>query len=419
MTARLWRAAGLAFVSVLLATLLVAVGFLGRMVLERGAAAPAAATATVDADLDPALIRQIIDVLREDYVDPAQAQPDALFRAAIRGIFTEGLKDPHSTYITPRDYALSRDDFSGGFQGIGAAVSRADNYVIITLTYPNTPAQKAGLQPGDAVLAVNGESAEGWTVDQAAFKIRGPRGTTVELRIRHTNGTEQTYRIVRDDVLLASVDSTPPGGTLRDAAGAAATDLAYIRIRSFTARTPKEFSDLLAEATKRGVKGLIIDVRGNPGGLLTETAQVTDYFLDSGTIVRQVDRDGREQSIRATQGHLTDLPLVIVQDALSASGSEVLAAALHDNGRATVVGTRSFGKGTVNHYRELPNGGAVYISIARWLTPDGQQIEGKGVTPDVEVTPTAEDVQAGRDVAVYRAIDLLRAGAAGPRRAAR
>lgn len=421
MISRVWRMVGFASVSVGLATLLVAVGFLGRMVVERGTAAPLAASGTTNShpELDLRVIQQIIDVIAQDYVDPAQAQPDALFRAAIQGIFTEGLKDPHSTYITPRDYALSRDDFSGAFQGIGAAVSRDGHYVIITLAYPNTPAQKAGLQPGDAVLMVNNEDAKGWTTEQAALKIRGPKGTTVELKIRHPDKTEQTYKLTRDDVLLASVDTVPPEGSLKDGTGAVSSDLAYFRIRSFTSRTPKELSDLVTEATKRGAKGLIIDVRGNPGGLLTETAQITDFFLDSGTIVSQVDREGRQQSIRATQGQLSNLPLVIVQDEFSASGSEVLAAALRDNGRASVIGSRSFGKGTVNHYRELANGGAVYVSIARWLTPAGEQIEGKGVTPNVEVLPTADDVAARRDVAVHRAIELLRAGASVPKAASR
>ena len=411
MNATRWRIAGIAAVCVLMASLLVAVGFLGRMVLEPSQTA--VVTTSEGTDLDPEVINEIIAILGEDFVEPDRATPELLFDGAIRGIFSEGLNDPHSGYINPRDYALARDDFSGGFQGIGATVQQQDDYVVIQRTLPGTPAERAGLRAGDVILTVNGEDAAGWSVQQAVLKIRGPRGTEVELRVRHGDRTEETYKLKRDDVLVASVSVLPPGGTLKDASGTEATDISYIHIASFTSRTPKELTDLINEANRAGKKGLILDVRGNPGGLLSETAQIADFFLDNGVIVSQVDRDGREQRIDARPGQLTQLPVVIVQDQESASGSEVLAAALRDNGRAKVIGSRSFGKGAVNHYRELTNGGAVYVTIARWLTPLGEQIEGQGVPPDVEVAATQTE-----DVPVFRAIDMLRSGAAAaaPRR---
>ena len=156
---------------------------------------------------------------------------------------------------------------------------------------------------------------------------------------------------------------------------------------------------------------MIIDVRGNPGGLLVETALTADMFLDGGTILVQVDRDGSESIFNARPGMVTELPVAIVQDEFSASGSELLAAALQENGRGIVVGSNSFGKGTVNHARDLSNGGAVYVSIARWLTPDRNLIEGRGVIPDIEIMLTIEDIEAQRDIAIYRAIDALRATA--------
>ena len=393
---------GIATVVLLIAALLVAAGYLGRVVLEPRAVAPAASS-----DMDPQLIAEIISVLQQDFVDPSAAEPAKLFDGAIEGIF-EKLKDSHSTYVTPRDYALTRDDFSGAFQGIGATVSKQDDYVVIVQTLPNTPAQKAGLQAGDVILMVNGESAEGWTVEQAVLKIRGPKGSQVELKVRRRDAGEQTYTITREDVMVASVDTAAPTGALRDSAGNEATDVAYMRIRSFTSRTPKELQDAIEEANRRGAKGIVLDVRGNPGGLLGETVQIADFFLDSGVIVSQVDRAGRQQKAEAQKGTVTNLPVVIVQDQNSASGSEVLAAALRDNGRAVIVGTRSFGKGTVNHYRDLSNGGAVYVSIARWLTPRGQQIEAQGVEPDVVVQIAEDDLQQRRDVQATRAVDLLR-----------
>ena len=258
------------------------------------------------------------------------------------------------------------------------------------------------------MLAVDGEDAEGWSVQKAVLRIRGRRGTAVELTVRHQDGEVETLSIVRDDILVSSVDTAPPGGVLRDANGDEVSDIGYIRIRNFTSRTPEELGELIEELDGN-VRGIILDVRGNPGGLLIETALTADMFLDGGTILVQVDRQGGESVFNARPGMVTELPVAVVQDEFSASGSELLAAALQENGRGIVVGSNSFGKGTVNHARDLSNGGAVYVSIARWLTPDRNLIEGRGVIPDIEVTLTIEDIEAERDIAVYRAIDALRA----------
>lgn len=400
-------------VSALIGVMLIAIGFIARVVVEpepravsRAATSPGAAASISETDF--ATLNEIYAILRQDYVDPGRVDADQLFEAAVNGMF-KALGDPHSTYIDPNTYAISRDDFQGAFHGIGATVALQGEFVVIVRAMPNTPAEKAGLKPGDAILAVDGEDAEGWSVDKAVLKIRGPRGSTVALRVRHVDGSIAEISLVRDEIMVASVDNLPPGGTLRDAGGAEVTDLGYLRIRSFTNRTPRELSEIVEAAKAKGVRGLIIDVRGNPGGLLNETAQTADMFLDKGTIVIQVDRSGTERSIQARAGNeITTIPIVVVQDEFSASGSELLAAALQENGRATVVGSRSFGKGTVNHARELTNGGAVYVSIARWLTPARQQIEGQGVRPDIEVILTADDIEAQRDVAIHRAVDVLR-----------
>ena len=398
-------------VSALIGVLLIAIGFIARVVFEPATEGPPVAAATGARSIgeaDFATLNEILAVLRQDYVDQDRIDDAQLFEAAVNGMF-KALGDPHSTYIDPDTYTISRDDFQGAFQGIGATVALQGEFVVIVRAMPNTPAESAGLKPGDAILAVDGEDAEGWSVDKAVLKIRGPRGSTVGLRIRHVDGSVAEVSLVRDEIQVASVDNLPPGGTLRDAAGAEVTDLGYLRIRSFTNRTPRELSDVVNAAKANGARGLIIDVRGNPGGLLNETAQTADMFLDKGIIVVQVDRSGTERTIQARAGNeITTIPIVVVQDEFSASGSELLAAALQENGRATVVGSRSFGKGTVNHARELSNGGAVYVSIARWLTPGRQQIEGQGVRPDIEVTLTADDIEAQRDVAIHRAVDVLR-----------
>lgn len=412
-----WRVLLFAVVAMLIGSMLIAVGVLGHVAFEQLTGARGTIAARQDAvkPVDSALVGEVIGILKRDFVDSDKINADAMLDGAIEGVFKQ-LNDPHSTYISPHDYALSKGDFSGTFQGIGATVQQVGDYVVVQRPLPGTPAEKAGLKSGDQLLAVDGEDAKGWSVQKAVTRIRGPRGTAVQLKIRHPNGKEETYKIVRDEVLVASVDGST---VIKDASGADVTDLGYIRIRMFTARSPKELQDAVQQATSRGVKGLILDLRQNPGGLLKETTEIADFFLDRGTIVSQVDRDGKRQSASATPGQITNLPIVIVQDEASASGSEVLAAALEQNGRAVVVGTRSFGKGTVNHLRDLSNGGAVYVSIARWLTPNGDQIEARGVTPDYPVTPTAEDLEARRDVTVFRAIDLLRSGQAVPKTASR
>ena len=412
--------------SAVIGALLIAAGFLAAViVLDDGdeVATPAAVaelTATPAADtpptpdasvadggvnIHPGIFDEIVDILAEDFVEPERIDRQFLFEGAIGGIFT-ALNDPHSTYIDPQTFSISRTDFSGAFQGIGATIAQQDNFVVIVRPLPGTPAERAGIMAGDIILEVDGDSAEGWSVEKAVLRIRGRTGTTVELLVRHADGTEELIPITRDEILVASVGTSPPGGVLKDSDDNEVTDLAYIRIRTFTARTPTELRRAIEAAGD--VKGLILDLRSNPGGLLVETAQTADLFLDGGTILVQVDRDGNEQIFNAQSGTVTDIPIAILQDEFSASGSELLAAALQENDRAIVVGAPSFGKGTVSHARDLSNGGAVYVSIARWLTPDRNLIEGQGVTPDIEVELTVEDIEERRDVALYRAIDALR-----------
>ena len=410
------RNAVIGLAAALIAVLLVATGFLARVVTE-----PAATAATVEAsdglieettrqsdgDFDGDLLAEIARVLAQDFVDESRVDPELLREGAIQGMF-DALNDPHSAYIDPDTYALSRDDFEGAFQGIGATVSKQENYVVIVQPIPDTPAARAGLQSGDIILAVNGQDAENWSVEQAVLEIRGPQGTSVDITIRRSDGSEETLTIVRDEIPVYSVTTTPPTGRLLDEAGEEADEFAYIRILQFSRNTPQELRDAITAAEAAGAQGLIIDVRSNPGGLLRETIEMADMFLDDGIIMKQVDRAGNESVASARDGQFTQLPVVILQDEFSASGSELFAAALQEHGRATVIGAPSFGKGTVNHAVELSNGGAVYVSIARWLTPDGNQIEGRGITPDIAITLTLEDIEGQRDIAVFRAINVLR-----------
>jgi carboxyl-terminal processing protease len=265
------------------------------------------------------------------------------------------------------------------------------------------------------ILTVDGESTDGWSVDKAVLRSRGEKGTDVLLNVRHLDNTTEELTITRDEIKVDSVTTTPPGGVLRDTDGNEVTDLAYLRIGEFYARTPEEVEEIAREAEASGKEGLIIDVRGNPGGLLQQTVDTADLFLDEGVILIEVDRDDQETFYRARPGGAAlDIPIVVLQDQLSASGSEVLAAALKDNGRATVIGETSFGKGTVNVPKELRDGGALFVTIRHWLTPNGVQIDGAGIRPDVEVTPGPFDpgYDPLQDAQIHRAIEHLRSLAA-------
>ena len=402
--------------------LLIAAGFLAAIIVVDGdqtealPAAVAEATATpatvapapsaVARDSGPNLLDEVIEILKSEFVDPPRVDRQLLLEGAIDGLLGS-LGDPHTTYIGPEAYAVAKSDFQGAFEGIGATIAKSGDYVVIVRPRPGTPAERAGIGAGDIILEVDGESTEGWSVNEAVLRIRGEIGSSVGLLIRRNDGTEELISVTRDEILVASVHTAPPGGVLKDGDDSEVVDLAYIRIETFTTRTPVELRSAIEQAGDVG--GLILDLRGNPGGLLAETVATADLFLEGGTILVQVDRDGSEYVFSARPRTLTELPLIVLQDEFSASGSELLAAALQENGRAIVVGARSFGKGTVSQPFPLSNGGALYVSTARWLTPARNLIEGRGVLPDIEVEPTVADFEERRDVALYRAIDALRA----------
>ena len=337
-------------------------------------------------DVNFGTLNQIVSLLERDYLGRETLDEQLLYEAAIKGML-DSLSDSGTYYVDPSTL-LRQAASSGSFEGIGATVSQQNSEIVIIRPYPNSPAEAAGIKPGDVILSVDGESTEGWSVDKAVLRIRGPKGSTVTVGVRHLDGSSAEITIERDEVLVDSVTTSPPGGVLRDASGAEVTDLAYIRISEFTERTPQEVVNALQDTESSGKKGLIIDVRVNPGGLLIETVDTADIFLDSGIILIEQDRDNNETSYRAKPGGpATHIPIVLLADEFSASGAEVLAAALHDNGRATIIGETTYGKGTVNIAQRLGDGGALYLTIRHWLTPAGVQINEAGITPDIYITP--------------------------------
>lgn len=379
------------------------------------------------------VLNDIYAVLEEDFVDgdrlDDRVDVQLLVEGAINGLL-ESLGDPHTVYIDPTGFRNGRGDSSGSFEGIGAHVRQdpESGRIVIVTPFTGSPAERAGIGAGDVIVSVDGESTEGWSIEEAVNRIRGERGTTVEIGVLHPDGSEELLEIERAEIVVETVWSCPGVALdsredsadtglgvpcpLEAANGDAVSDIGYVRIEQFTDFTPADVAAVLDGFSEEDLRGIIVDVRQNPGGLLGATVDTVDLFVDSQIVLTQEDRDGDRTDFRARDGKLTDLPIVVLMDGTSASGAEVLAAALGEGGRATLIGNTTFGKGTVNRARPLGDGGAIYVSIARWLTPDGNLIEGRGVTPDIPVELTDEDFDRAAqdpdyDPYIFRAIEFL------------
>ncbi|MEX2080727.1 MAG: S41 family peptidase [Dehalococcoidia bacterium] len=397
---------------------------------DDGSSAPAASPDDASGDLSgddllgASILDEIYDILSTSHINKEVLDPDTFRQAAIAGVLST-LNDRETQFLTAEQLAQGSLDLSSVYEGIGASVTDRNGVLEIVSPFRDSPAEEAGLRAGDIILAVDGERTDGWSDSEGVLKIRGAQGTPVTLSVQHTDGTTEDIIIVRGEIPIETVYIEPrlevipgeSGTTLVDSTGALVTDIGYVNITDFRERTAIELREKLAEVEDQGYVGLILDLRSNPGGRLDTTIEATDEFLQSGRILSQVDSDDQEEVWSAEPGgSATNIPIVILQDAGSASGAEVMAAALRDNGRATIVGTRSYGKGTVNQLRELTSCGvpgqcgALYISIGEWLTPNGERIEGIGIDPDVEVELTEEQYIAGGDLQLFKAIEILRGG---------
>ncbi len=340
----------------------------------------------------PETIDQAWNIIFQDYVDKSKLDAKTLSSAAIKGI-VQALDDPYTSYLEPETYRLSMSTFQGKFEGIGAQVGIKDKQPLIIAPIEDSPAAKAGIKAGDIILEIDGKSTEGMSLPQIVLTIRGAQGTTVNLLVKHQNETEPVkISVVRAEIKSTSVRLRMVG------------DTAYLRINEFSERTNSELIPLLKDLTQKGATGIVLDLRSNPGGLLQSVIEVTSHFIREGIVVSVVDNQGRQSVsyVEATDV-TTDLPMVVLVDGFSASGSEVLSGALRDHERAKVAGTKTFGKGSVNIVRQLKDGGGLVVTTARWLTPNGTLIEGKGLMPDYELTLTGED-------AVQWAIAFLKKG---------
>jgi carboxyl-terminal processing protease len=325
-------------------------------------------------ELDVALLEEVWEIIQERYVEPDELDAENLVQGAARGM-VNALDDPHSAYMTPEDYEIFTSGLEGQFEGIGAYVGERDGQITIIAPIPGTPADEAGIRPGDVIVGVDDESTVGWSVQDAVNAIRGPRGTPVRLLILHEGDTEFVeIEIIRAEIEVPSVYFEMRG------------NIAHISIAEFTERTNSQLSDALDEAAGQQAVGIILDLRNNPGGLLSTVVDVTSRFLDEGIVLSTIDRDGHKTDypVKHTGSHI-ELPMVVLVNQFSASSSEVMAGALQDYGRAVIAGTTTYGKGSANNLYRLSDGSGLYLTTARWYTPDGRLIEGEGIEPDYEL----------------------------------
>jgi carboxyl-terminal processing protease len=312
------------------------------------------------------------------------------------------LNDPYTRFLQPKEFSEETQSIKGSLKGIGTQIGIRDGELVIIAPLEDSPAERAGLLADDKILEINGESTKGMNIDVAADKIRGEKGTTVNLLIQRKDVPNKLYSIVRDEIEVKSVSTKPPFDT-----SVIPDDIQYIRLSSFISKNAAaEVETLLNSASDK--RGIILDLRSNPGGLLTNAIYISDMLLQGGVIVSTVDRDRYKTTTRAKYNQISRKPIVVLINKGSASASEILSGALKDNHRATIVGEQSFGKGLVQEINRLPDEAGMNITIQRYLTPSGTDIHKKGITPDIVVELTKENADSKDDVQLKRAIEVLK-----------
>ncbi len=315
---------------------------------------------------------EAFDELKENYY--VDVDEEKVISGAINGMF-DALDDPYTDYMNTDEASHFNESLSSSFQGIGAEIQERNGNIVVVSPIKNSPAEKAGLMPQDIILTVDGESIQGMTASEAVLLIRGEKGTPVKLTIQRGEAEPMEMTIVRDDIPIETVY-----GEMGD------DKIAHIQITSFSDDTYKELVEIMSELDAQGMKGIVLDVRQNPGGILQTATEIASLFLEEGKPILQMQtRDGEPQIFYAEGGKKFEQPVTILIDEGSASASEILAAALLESGNAEVIGVSSFGKGTVQEVSSLEDGANLKFTTGKWLTPKGNWINEKGVTPTIKV----------------------------------
>ena len=316
------------------------------------------------------------DTLKNSYFEDVEQED--LINGAINGM-VQALDDPYSDYMDTKEAKNFHESISSSFEGIGAEIQELDGFIQIVSPIKESPAEKAGLKPNDKVISVDGKSIQGMSATEAVLLIRGEKGSTVTLSIERPGMAEpMDVSIVRDTIPIETVY----GEMIEGEEG-----IAKVQLTSFSENTTKELINTLNELESQGMKGLVLDLRQNPGGLLDQAIAIASLFLPDNEMILQIeDREGNRQEIKSSSSHSNpDVPLVVIVDKGSASASEILAGAFKESGNITLVGEKTFGKGTVQRAQDFKDGSNLKFTTEKWLTPKGNWIHKKGITPDVEV----------------------------------
>lgn len=337
------------------------------------------------------ILQTVWELLSTQYLHEDRLDPDTI-AYSIAEAMAAATGDPYTNYLRPASAAEFQTRLGGSVQGIGAEVEYRDDVLIIVTPIVQSPAERAGLQPGDEILAVDGKSLAGMTLIDAVNRVRGPEGTTVKLQVRR-NGRIFDVTVTRKKIAIPEIDVRWQG------------TIAIVHLYQFGERTDRELRAMLQDVNDKHPTGIILDLRNNPGGLLHAAGTVLSNVLPQGSIVARIATRGDEYSTETDDPPTIDstVKLIVLVNRGSASSSEIVAGALQDYGRATIVGEKTFGKGTVQQVVDFPDGSSLKMTIAEWLTPKGRTIDGVGVTPDITVESATD-----RDEQLLRAVELLR-----------
>ncbi len=355
------------------------------------------------------MLQVLADQLQRNYIE-RQLDWRKLYDGAARGML-QALGDPYTAFFDAQGYQRFREDFRGFFYGVGIFIEKKDSRLLVVAPIPDTPAARAGLRAGDHITHVDGVPTRDMPIEEAVARIRGPQGTTVKLRVQRGEGTFEVS-ITRARIEVVSVQgeealTDAERGVVRSA------QAAYVRILAFNQDTAERFGAHVRRAEAQGARGLILDLRFNPGGLVDQCTAVADWFVPRGPIVHEVDRHGRTRTVQATPREKYRKPVVVLVNEGTASCSEILAGALQDTGTGVLVGQRTFGKGVITTVVDLPGGRGATITTAKYLTPKRRDIHRKGIQPDVLAGDrvegkTDQQVEAIRLEQLRKAAEILR-----------